>query len=65
MIGQAHSTSQNACMIRFSGGGPYDGQSGLFDHDGSTLTICVHENKEQFDYCRKGPRHFSLKRIWS
>lgn len=32
MIGHLYSTSQNACIIRFVGG-PYDGQSGLYDHD--------------------------------
>jgi hypothetical protein len=30
MIGLLYSTSPRACMIRFIGG-PYDGQSGLFD----------------------------------
>lgn len=31
MIGQTYSISQNACMITLVGG-PYDGESGLFDH---------------------------------
>jgi hypothetical protein len=30
VIGQTYSMSRNACMIRFIGG-PYDGQSGLYD----------------------------------
>lgn len=64
MIGQAVSTSQNACMIQFSGGGPYDGQSGLYDCDHSNLTIIAHKDGNQFDYNRAGPKHFRLSRIW-
>lgn len=65
MIGKQHSSSQYATMIRFTGGGPYDGKSGLFDNDHPNLTIQAQdENGNSFDYCREGPAHFKLKRIW-
>ena len=63
MIGQIYSTSPNACMIRFSGG-PWGGQSGLYDYDGDNLTIQTDKDGNQYDYNRVGPKHFGLSRIW-
>lgn len=64
MIGQSCSTSLNACIIQFVGGGPYDGKSGLFDFDGDHLTISVQENGIQYDYARCKPRVFQLTSVW-
>lgn len=64
MIGYNYSTSAFACMIRFSGGGPYDGQQGLYDSDHDNVTICVGKDGVQYDYNRAGPKHFRLSQIW-
>ncbi len=64
MIGYNYSTSQSACMIRFSGGSPYDGRQGLYDSDHAGLTICVTKDGVQYDYNRADAQHFRLSRVW-
>lgn len=64
MIGHSYSISQNACIIKFSGGGPYDGQQGLYDSDHAGLTICTYKDGIQYDYIRAGSKHFRLSRVW-
>lgn len=64
LIGQRYSTSIYACMIKFSGGGPYDGGQGLFDNDHYCLTISTSVDGVQYDYRRVDAKHFRLARIY-
>ena len=69
MIGKPYSTSNNACIIRFKRG-PLDGQSGLFDSDGShcrandQYIIQTIRDGVQYDYERIAPKCFGLSRVW-
>lgn len=56
MIGLTYSTSHNACIIRFVGG-PWDGKTGLFDHD-KYDGIC---DGRGATYKRIAPRTFGIK----
>ena len=50
MIGQSYSTSQNACMLTLVGG-PYDGESGLFDHNQyDSIQFCNSEKRVTYIY---------------
>lgn len=62
-IGQEWSTSSNACIVTFDGGGPYDGLSGLWDHQ-NWHAIGVCENGLQYAYRKSGDRRYSLHSIW-
>ena len=64
MIGMQFSTSSYACIIHFTGGGPLDGESGLYDNDFYNLTIIANDKGIQYDYKRIGPRLFGLHKIW-
>ena len=44
MIGHGFSTSQNACILYFKDG-PYDGQSGMFDHK---YYSSIHFHKDEY-----------------
>lgn len=54
------STSNNACCLSFSGGGPYDGKAGLFDHDEHS-SIGIVLGGVFYEYRKSGPRRYSLK----
>jgi hypothetical protein len=63
--GHPFSTSPNACMIRFTGG-PYDGQSGLYDHaQWNGINVCIQEEEKTYSYTKAGPRHYRLDKVWS
>lgn len=50
MIGQAWSASLNAGMVRLVGG-PYDGQSGLYDHNAfDAIAFCDAQQKVTHEY---------------
>ena len=56
MIGQSYSISQNACMITLVGG-PYDGESGLFDH--------AQWQSIQFSHCEEKVTHIYKPKPWT
>ena len=59
-VGQSHSTSPNACMIRFKGG-PYDGKQGLFDHqEYDQIGVSVAVERTTYGYTRSGNREYTL-----
>ena len=54
MIGSTYSTSHNACILHLVGG-PYDGESGLFDHNGfQSIQISNAEEKKTYVYKKRG-----------
>ena len=65
MIGQTYSISQNACMITLVGG-PYDGESGLFDHS-QWQSIQFSDCKKQVTHIYKPSkvaRTYMYERAW-
>lgn len=58
------SFSQNACMIKFTGGGPYDGREILHDHD-DYAQISVGNGVESpcYNYRKAGTKHFRLASV--
>jgi hypothetical protein len=68
MLGQPYSTSQNCGIVRFVGG-PYDGETGLYDHNwydsisiSSLSEECSHnyepEKKGRWVYCYVGTHYW-------
>jgi hypothetical protein len=63
-IVQSFSTSNKSCIIRFTGGGPYDGQTGLYDHDQyDAIIICSQEEKKIWTYKRQSLNHYALDNV--
>jgi len=63
-VGQPYSTSLNACWIRFSGGGPYNGKQGLFDCDTyDSIGVSDSEKRMSWSYRRAGRQHYTLDSV--
>lgn len=59
---KSYSFSKNACFIRFTGGGPYDGTTKFCDHDNCDQ-YSVSTEDGCYNYLRFGPRHFRLSSV--